>query len=298
MNTFVKTFSTVVLLLVSASGNAQSDSVDDAEELKITALEALMSAPPERALPIVEKVLNGSGSDEMKSRALFILSQIDTPEAQATLVDAARNTSGELRLEAIRMIGISGKPEAMSVLSDLYTSGDGDVKDAVLEAYLIADDSEAVYQIALDTEDPDEFENAVEMLGAMGATDQLRALRERSGMSDALIDAYAIAGDVESLQALANDSSDPERQVQAIEALGVAGGSDIGPTLAEIYRSSESPDIREAALDGMMIAGNDEVVLELFRASQDAEEKRNLLEMLVHMDSAAVWDIIDQTLEN
>ena len=295
MNNLVKTIFVFSLLCVAGTSLAQTD---EAEELRIAALEALISAPPERALPIVEKVLNGSGSDEMKSRALFILSQIDTPEAQATLVDAARNTSGELRLEAIRMIGISGKPEAMSVLSDLYTSGDGDVKDAVLEAYLIADDSEAVYQIALNTEDPDEFENAVEMLGAMGATDQLRALRGRSGMSDGLIDAYAIAGDVESLQALANDSSDPERQVQAIEALGVAGGSDIGPMLAEIYRSSESPDIREAALDGMMIAGNDEVVLELFRASQDAEEKRDLLEMLVHMDSDAVWDIIDQTLEN
>jgi len=295
MNNLVKTIFVFSLLCVAGTGLAQTD---ETEELRIAALEALISAPPERALPIVEKVLNGSGSDEMKSRALFILSQIDTPEAQATLVDAARNTSGELRLEAIRMIGISGKPEAMSVLSDLYTSGDGDVKDAVLDAYMIADDSEAVYQIALNTEDPDEFETAVEMLGAMGATDQLRALRERNGMSDALIDAYAIAGDVDSLQVLANDSSDPERQVQAIEALGVAGGSDIGPTLAEIYRSSESPDIREAALDGMMIAGNDEVVLELFRASQDAEEKRDLLEMLVHMDSDAVWDIIDQTLEN
>jgi hypothetical protein len=39
-------------------------------------------------------------------------------------------------------------------------------------------------------------------------------------------------------------------------------------------------------------------VLELFRASTDAAEKRELLQTLVIMDSDAVWDLIDSTLEN
>ena len=133
------------------------------------------------------------------------------------------------------------------------------------------------------------------MLGAMGAMDELRALRERSGMSDALIEAYAIAGDVESLETLARDASDPERQAQALEALGIAGGS--GATLAEIYRSSDNADVKEAALDGMMIGGHDDIVLELFRSSDDPDEKRAMLEILVMMGSDEVWDIIDQTLE-
>jgi len=295
MKHFVSILFTCALLSVAVIAFAQTD---DSDELKVAALEALISAPPERALPIVQKVLASDASDELKSRALFILSQIDTPEAHAALTDAARNSSGELKMESIRMIGIGGDAETMAVLTDLYASGDADVREAVLEAYLIADDSDAVYQIALNTEDPDEFEDAVEMLGAMGATEKLRALRERNGMSDALINAYAMAGDVESLRALATDGSDPERQVQAIEALGVAGGPEVGATLGEIYRSGESAEIKKAALEGMLIAGNDEIVLELFRASQDTDEKRDLLEMLVLMDSDAVWDIIDQTLEN
>jgi hypothetical protein len=36
----------------------------------------------------------------------------------------------------------------------------------------------------------------------------------------------------------------------------------------------------------------------LFRESRDSGEKRDLLETLVIMDSEAVWDIIDATLEN
>jgi hypothetical protein len=125
----------------------------------------------------------------------------------------------------------------------------------------------------------------------MGAVEELRSLSDRPGMGDALIDAYMIAGDVESLELLAGDASDPARQIEAIEALGATGGDEAGPKLLAIYRGTDSPDIR------MMISGNDEVVLELFRETQDPAEKRQLLEMLVMMDSDAVWDIIDQTLE-
>lgn len=283
------------LICIASASTAQTS---DNEQLKIAALEALISAPPERALPIVEKVLSSNDSDEIKSRALFVLSQIDMPEAQAALINVAHSNSGPLKIEAIRMIGITGNPEAIAGLSELYVSGVSEVKEAVLETYMIADDGDAIYQIAISTQDPEEFGNAVEMLGAMGAVERLRALRERGDMSEILIQAYAIAGDIESLQVLANDASNPESQVQAISAMGIAGGPEVGATLMKIYRDSDTPEVREAALEGMMIAGNDEGVLELFSASQDPDEKRELLELLVIMDSDAVWDVIDATLEN
>jgi HEAT repeat protein len=292
MKIFIKITFLLLLLYAPISGIAQQG---ENEELKIAALEALISAPPERAMPIVQRVLAGDDSDEIKARALFVLSQIDTPEAQTLLLETARNSTGELQSEAIRMIGISGNPAAVAALSTLYAAGDRDTKESVLEAYMIAGDPEPVYQVALNTEDPGEFASAVEMLGAMGALEELRALRQRSGMSDALIDAYAIAGDVESLETLARDGSDPERQAQALEALGIAGGN--GTTLAEIYRSTDNTDVKEAALDGMMIGGHDDIVLDLFRSSDDAEEKRAMLELLVMMGSEEVWDIVDQTLE-
>lgn len=297
MNTFARVFSTVVLLLVSAAGIAQSASPDDVEELKLAALEALMAAPPERALPIVEKVLAGNNSDEVKEGALFILSQIDLPEAQTLLLDAARQGSGELRLEAIRMLGIAGDPDVLTGLVDLYNTGDEDVREAVLEAYLIADDAQSIYQIALTTDNEDDYEEAVEMLAAMDARDQLRELRNARGISASLIEAYAISDDFESLRELSLDASDPELQAQAIEALGIVGGGEVNRTLIEIYRNSESPDIREAALDGLLIADHDEGILELYRASDDPAEKRELLEYLVWMESEEVWDLIDAAFE-
>jgi len=298
MNIFVKTLSSVVLLLVSIAGLAQSASPDDVEELKLAALEALMAAPPERALPIVAKVLAGNNSDEVKEGALFILSQIDLPEAQALLLDTARQGSGEISLEAIRMLGIAGDPDVLAGLVDLYNTGDEDMREAVLEAYLIADDAQSIYQIALNTDNEDDYQEAVEMLAAMDARDQLRELRNARGISASLIEAYAISDDFESLRELSLDASDPELQAQAIEALGIVGGGEVNETLVQIYKNSESPDIREAALDGLLIADHDQGILELYRASDDPAEKRELLEYLVWMESEEVWDLIDAAFED
>jgi HEAT repeat protein len=295
MNALRNVLLTTLILSLGSTALAQGD---DKESLKMEALQALMSAPPERALPIVAKVLKGNGSDELKEHALFVLGQIDLPEARTLLLETARTGDVELRREAIRAIGIGGDHDALKDLGSLYAGGDRDAKEAVLEAYLIADYRKGVYDIAANTKDPDEFEMAVEKLGAMGATEELRALRDHGVGTEALIHAYAVSGDVESLTALATDGSDPERQIEAIQGLGVAGGDEVGKTLVNIFRSASSDDVKTAALNGLMIAGDDKAVLELYQGSTNAEEKRALMQTLVNMDSDAVWSIIDKTLED
>jgi HEAT repeat protein len=269
----------------------------DAEQLKIAALEALIAAPPDRALPLAEKALSGDNSVEVKRRALFVLSHMDLPEARRILLDTAMNGDVELKPEAIRAIGIGGNPDSLRQLGTLYEDGDEYVREAVLEAYLIAGDHEAVMNIALNADSDDAFEQAVEALAAMGARDELRALREQRGMSESLIEAYAISGDASALREIALDGSDPELQQQAIQALGIVGGGDVDALLVEIYRDSTTDDIREAALEGLLISGHDQGVLELYRASDDDAEKRQLLEVLVMMDSDEVWDLIDSALD-
>jgi len=261
---------TAVALLAMSASLAQSetsDAEDPNEVLKIAALEALISAPPERALPLVIKVLDANNTDEVKERALFVLSQINLPEAQTRLLDVARSSDPELSAEAVRMIGIGGNAEALAGLSELYSEGDEDLRGAVLEAYMIAGDVDAVHAIATNASDADEFEAAVEMLGVMGAVDRLQALSESSGFTEELI-----------------------------QALGIAGGDNVNATLMEIYRDAETDDIRQAALEGMMISGYDDGVLELYKESTDVNEKRDLLEMLTIMDSDAVMELLDAVL--
>jgi HEAT repeat protein len=297
MNTISKMAIGAALLLLATSSLAQNDTADDADSLRMTALEALISAPPERALPIVDKVLAGNHNAELKERALFILSQMETPESQSRLLAFANDSQGELQAEAIRMIGIGGDKDALAALGDIYRNGDGDVREAVLEAYLIAGDKDAVFNLAINTENEKEFSDAVNMLGAMGANEQLRELRGRAGLSESLIEAYAISGDSESLRELAMDDSNPEMQKRAIEALGIVGGDEVEQILVALYDSSDNSDIRESALEGMLIAGHDAGVLELYGKADNAAEKRRLLEFLVMMDSDAVWELIDSALE-
>lgn len=84
--------------------------------------------------------------------------------------------------------------------------------------------------------------------------------------------------------------------MQAISGLGIVGGDEVNATLVEIYRGSNSADIKEAALQGMLVADYGDGVLELFRSSDDAAEKRELLRMLVILDSDAALTVIDETL--
>src|SRR5690349_8533717 len=93
------------------------------EDLAMAALESLMSQPPERALPILRKVLAGSQPTRVKRRALFVLSQINSAEARQILAQTSRSTDPSLRSEAIRSIGISGNAEALNSLQEIYSSG-------------------------------------------------------------------------------------------------------------------------------------------------------------------------------
>jgi HEAT repeat protein len=296
LRTFVLVTVAALAAVGAAAQTAGNDS-NDTEQLRIAALEALISAPPEKALPIAAKVLRGEYSEVLKSRALFVLSQIELPEAQQMLLDTAKTGTATLRTEAIRMIGIGGDTTALAGLKEIYAGGDDAIREAVLEAYLIADDAGAIYQVAIDATTDKEFEAAVGILGAMNARDELHRLREQLGTSESLIDAYSVAGDFESLRVLAIDNTDPEQQVQALHGLGVVGGDTANATLLEVYKGADSPDVRDAALQGMLISDYDDGVLQLFRDSQDANEKRELLRTLVNMDSDAVMEIIDSTFD-
>lgn len=296
MKTLTKIILASAALLMTTASAAQDTNRDDTEELKIAAVEALITAPADKALPVITKVLAADHSNEVKEAALFILSQIDKPEAQALLLKFAREQSGELQLGAIRMIGIGGDREALASLKSIYDSGSTDAREAVLEAYMIAGNKQAVLDIAVSAKG-DDFENAVDMLGAMGAREELRALRAQTGASETLIDAYAVSGDFDELQKMALDGSDPEMQTHAIEALGIIGGDAVNTTLVQIYRDAKTDEVREAALDGMLISGHDEGVLELYRAASNPSEKKELLEYLVIMGSDDVWTIIDSALE-
>ena len=267
----------------------------EAEALAIAALEGLMAAPSERSLPLVKRVLSGKQSDLVKARALFVLSQIDSPESETILLDVVQKGPPALRGEAIRMIGISGRPAAVESLKSIYAAEPA-LRQDVIGALTIAGRKDVLLALTQRAEG-EELTALTQTLGALGAVDELRALGKSGKGSPDLARAYAIAGDLASLEALASRAEDPALRLEATRSLGMIDRPEARVALQRLYRESGDADLREAALQGLMIAGDEAALLALYRSAEAPEQKRQILRVLTMLGGDAALQAIDAALQ-
>ena len=135
------------------------------------------------------------------------------------------------------------------------------------------------------------------MLSVMGAVEELRKLGERPNASDKLVHAYAISGDLQSLRKIADSNAELAVRAEAVRKIGIIESSAARSALREIYARSTDEEIKDAALQGMLINDDEEGVLALYRAATSADEKRALLRTLTMMDGDAALEAIDAALE-
>lgn len=65
-----------------AEGKPVSPEAQADEELKPLAIHGLMQSDPEKAIPLLEKLLQGTSSPRVKENALFVLLQSKSPRAR------------------------------------------------------------------------------------------------------------------------------------------------------------------------------------------------------------------------
>jgi HEAT repeat protein len=272
------------------------------DELADIAVEGLLNAPPERAVPLLKKVLASQRSTKVKKRALFVLSQLETDEAMNVVLDAAKNSRDpELRREAIQMLGVSGANSAIEGLVDIYASSKSpDDKERVIDAWLVADRKDLVLKAARTEPDAAVRHKAIEALGAMEASDELRQLfdaTQDAGNRRAIIQSLGVAGNASALKSIAGNASLPQdERVEAMHALGVAGDEGGAAALLELYGKADTPALREAALQGLLTADDIEAVKKLYRNARSAEEKKAVLRVLTSMDDESTIDVIEHEL--
>jgi HEAT repeat protein len=273
---------------------------DDDEELADIAVEGLMSAPPDRALPLLKKVLQGNHSTKVKKRALFVLSQLGNDAALDVVIDAAKGSPDpELRAEAIRMLGVSGENRAIERLREIYAqSKDPHEKRQIIEAWLVADRKDLVLASARNETDSSVRAKAIETLGALDASAELKQLFDVTQDDDnrrAIIQALGVAGNSDALAQIAGDAKLPEAtRKQALQSLGVAGADD---KLVQLYKQATTQDLREAALQGLIVAGDSDGVLDLYRSAKTVEEKKALLRTLSVMGDDSAIEAIEGELD-
>jgi hypothetical protein len=111
----------------TAGGRASGPSTPEGclqedDDARVEALNALMQMDADRALPVLEKVMarRDRCSVLLRRKAVFLVSQKRSTDGTALLIDAIKNDpDSEVREQAVFWLGQSGGEDAVTVLADL-----------------------------------------------------------------------------------------------------------------------------------------------------------------------------------
>jgi HEAT repeat protein len=282
-------------------GQAPNPAAESDEEIKIMALNAMQNTAPEEAIPMLQKVLQGTGSPKLKSQALFVLAQSSSPKARDVLVNIAKgNGNPDLQARAVRYLAIHGGRESRAALADIYNAtSDVDMKKQILRAFMQGGEKDRLVTAAQSEQNAELRATAVQQLGNMGAHDELWALYQKESSLDVkkqIIRALFTGGSLTRLTELARSERDPELRLLAVRNLGVMGSKRTGDILVEIYNADKDPTIRKAVISGLFQSNNAEALVALARKESDPVMKKDMVSKLSNMHSKVATDYLIELL--
>lgn len=271
------------------------------EETKLMALNALMNSDPEKAVPLLDKIVHGNDSPKLKDRALFVLAQSNSDKAQQILLSLAKaNNDPELQKRAIRYIGMNGNSRNRGVLKEIYSSStDPSVKKAVFQGWLMSGDKDDVLAVALQEKSPELRKEAIRYLGMMGAHGEIRQLYKQTSDAESkeeLIKAMGIGGDVEGINEVARTEPDPAVRMYAIKNLGIFGGHKASDTLVSLYSTQNDVETKKAIVNALFLNGAGKQMVELARKETNPELKKALIQKMSLMNSPDITEYMMEIL--
>jgi HEAT repeat protein len=265
------------------------------EDLRMFALAQLMERDPERALPLVLDMLQNTGSESVRNDSLFMLGMSDDPKAQEAIARIARDSKDpELQANAIHMLGISASQPSIDLLADLYRNSDNaEVKQAVIQAYMIGDESGELVEILtglLKTEKDTELQmEIIRTLGLMDATDELREIYPTLKSQEtkaAALEAYFLAGDTQTLRKILETETDPELRKTAIHGIAMQDDEGAAALLESLYDKATSVEEKKVILESMvMMDGATDMALNIVRTETSVELRRDAIHLLGVMEA-------------
>ena len=285
-----------------STGNPAHPENQSDDELKMLAIQGLMNSDPERAMPLLEKVLNGSASPREKSKALFVMAQSGSPQSREILGRIARGQSSpELQRKAVEYLGIFGGAESRKALAEVYAStSDASVKHAILRSYMIGGDHERLFAAAKGEKDESLRREAIRQLGLVHGTSELEQLYQTETSTDVrreILQAFFLAGDSAKLLQAAQSGKDPEVRRAAIRNLGLVHSNDSGKALQAIYAKETDREVREEVLNAFFLQNNASALVAIARAEKDPELKKTAVQKLSLMHSKEGTDYLMELLQ-
>jgi HEAT repeat protein len=287
-------------LAIEMKGAAANPANISDEELKLLAIQSLMNSEPDKALPLLEKIIRGNDSPRVKDRALFVLSQNGSDKAQQILLSLAKaNTDPGLQKRAIRYIGMGGDRNR-GILKEIYTNTtDTSVKKAVFQGWLMSGDKEDVLAVARTEKSPELRRDAIRFLGMMGGQAELREMYKSSTdpeTRDAVIQGMMMSGDSQGLAQIATTEKDPKVLGKAIRTLGMVGGPESLTALTNIYSSHSDLEIKEQVINAMFLRGAGKEMVAMARKETNPELRKAWIQKLSLMNSPEVTEYMMEIL--
>ena len=257
----------------AAAGHPVSPDSQSDCELKLLALQGLMQADPERAVPILEKMLHGNSCAKVGQQALFVLAQMNSQQARDVMAKIARgDLNPELQRKAIQNLGLFGGENGRRTLEQIYSSiGDSDMKVRVLNAFMLSGGRQQLLNVAKTEKDPHLRAEAIKQMGLMGSRDDIWQMYQQEQdvqVKKEILQALFLAGDREHVNQLARNEKDRTLKLAAINNLGLMG-RESDQMLTEIYNSDPDPEIRKKVLNSIFLAGDRQRMAELAKNEKD-----------------------------
>lgn len=273
---------------------------DDCElEERMAAMHALVSMKSSKAYAILEKLYKNPKDDpcsaELREKALFILSQVDSDHAVELLVHIARNDpDGDVREQAVFWLSQTGSSEAVDVLLQILDeSKDPELqKKAIFSLSQIGNGraSEALRSVAMDEKRGDEVRaDAIFWLGQQGGLDDIEFLKSlferlenRELKQKVLFGVSQNAGRSGGkwlMGVVADENEHIEIRKQALFWAGQSGAVDL-EGVVRIYKNTKTEELRKQAIFVLSQIGDRAAVramIELARAEKDRELRKQLL---------------------
>jgi len=280
------------------SGQTVMPAAQGNDDLKLLAINSLMENDPAQALPMLEKVVHGTSSPAVKSRALFVMAQNHSPEAIADITAVAESNDPALSAQAVKYLGMEGGSKGMAALAGIYAkNANKSTRTSILHAYMLGGDKTDLLAAAKSETDPDLQQMAVHELGISGGKDELWQLYQANPptpVKASILHAMFLAGDTAHLIPLAKAEKEPSLRADAIHSLGLVGGPEAADALTAMYTGAQERSNSQAIIQALFVHGSAADLVSLARKETDPELKRSLVQRLSMMhDKAATAYLLE-----
>ena len=273
-----------------SGGEAPSPESADNDELKLLAINALVHTDPERALPLLEGVINGGANSlQLKTRAIFVLSQSSQPRAKEILMSLAKGAGNpDLQRSAIQYLASRGRERVTSAeLKEIYDStSDNDIKRAVISAWGTMGDMGQLTAVLSGNADMALRTVALGRINDPAAANTLWSIYQREENKDlrmSILSRLGSMGASDRLMDVVRSEKDADVRRSAIRSLGRMKADKSGSVLADLYDRESDVDNKKAIISALSSPQNGEALVGLARKEQNMSLKRDMVQRLSNM---------------